>query len=133
MCVTPGAQVKTSKKYVLLIGLFGAAVWLLPLVLSAIELKAYTDGERIKTIYNQQVPHFLTRDYAIAGVALSGIYILPSLLMILGVLTKSNTIILPWLVIAMIYMTGKIIFQNFDLYCDINSNKYIPIFLSNNN
>ena len=120
MCVTPGAQVKTSKKYVLLIGLFGAAVWLLPLVLSAIELKAYTDGERIKTIYNQQVPHFLTRDYAIAGVALSGIYILPSLLMILGVLTKSNTLIIPWLVIAMIYMTGKIIFQNFDSYCDIN-------------
>ena len=105
MCVTPGSQVKTSKKYVILIGSFGTVLWLLPLVLSAIELKGYIDGER-RAVYHRSHPHYLTRDYAIAGIALSSIYITPSLLMIVGALVESNGLIYPWLVIAMIYMSG---------------------------
>ena len=108
MCVTPGAPTKTSKKYVITIGLFGTILWMIPLVLSAIELKAYIDGDRIQNVYNREVPHILTRDYAIAGVALSGIYIAPSILMILGVLVGTNLLIYPWLVIAMIYMAGNV-------------------------
>ena len=106
MCVTVGAQVKTSRKYVLLIGLFGTVLWLIPLVLSAIELIAYHKGDRVQTIVNREIPHFLTRDYAIAGIALSLIYIAPSLLMILGALIGWKYLVYPWLVIAMIYMTG---------------------------
>ena len=105
MCVKPGAIVKTSKKYVILIGLFGIVIWLLPLVLSSIELKAYIDGER-RTVYHQSHPHSLTRDYAIAGIAFSGIYIIPSLLLILGALVGVNWLMFPWLVIAMTYMAG---------------------------
>ena len=106
MCVTVGAHVKTSRKHVILIGLVGTVLWLLPLVLSVIELKAYHAGERIETVYNQEVPHDKTRDFAIAGTALSVIYIVPSLLMILGALIGWKYLIIPWLVIAMIYMAG---------------------------
>ena len=105
MCVKPGAIVKTSKKYVILIGLFGIVIWLLPLVLSSVELKSYMDGER-RTVYHQSHPHTLTRDYSIAGIVLSGIYIVPSLLLILGALVDMNCLMMPWLVIAMIYMAG---------------------------
>ena len=105
MCVKPGAIVKTSKKYVILIGLFGIVIWLLPLVLSSVELKSYIDGER-RTVYHQSHPHTLTRDYSIAGIVLSGIYIVPSLLLILGALVDMNWLMMPWLVIAMIYMAG---------------------------
>ena len=107
MCVSVGTQVKTSRKDVLLIGLVGTVLWLLPLVLSAIELKAFHDGDRIKTVVNREIPHFLTRDYAIAGIALSAIYVVPSLLMMLGALIHSKYLIIPWLVIAIIYMSGK--------------------------
>ena len=107
MCVKIGKQVKTSKKYVLLIGAFGIGLWMLPLVLSAIELKAYMDGERINSNFNHGQPHFKTRDYAVSGIALSAIYILPSLVMIVGVLIGWKMFILPWLVIAMIYMAGN--------------------------
>ena len=105
MCVKPGAIVKTSKKYVILIGLFGTVIWLLPLVLSSVELKAYIDGER-RTVYHRSHPHSLTRDYAIAGIVLSGIYIVPSFLLILGALVGTSCLMIPWLVIAMIYMAG---------------------------
>ena len=105
MCVTPGKPVKTSKKYVVLIGLFGTILWLLPLVFSAIELKSYLDGER-RDYYYPTHPHHLTRDYAIAGIAISAIYITPSLLMVIGALGNLNALIYPWLVIAIIYMTG---------------------------
>ena len=105
MCVTPGAPAKTSKKYVLLIGSFEILLWLLPLVFSAIELKSYLDGER-RTYYHLSHPHYLTRDYAIAGIVISSIYITPSLMLILGVLINVKALIVPWLVIAIIYMTG---------------------------
>ena len=105
MCVTPGAPAKTSRKYVLLIGSFGILLWLLPLVFSAIELKSYLDGER-RTYYHRSHPHYLTRDYAIAGIVISSIYIAPSLMLILGVLINVKALIVPWLVIAIIYMTG---------------------------
>ena len=108
MCVTPGKPVKTSKKYVVLIGLFGTILWLLPLVFSAIELKSYLDGER-RDYYYPTHPHHLTRDYAIAGIVISSIYIFPSLLMIVGALANVNVLIMPWLVVAIIYMTGMFI------------------------
>ena len=105
MCVTPGKPTKSSKRYVILIGLFGTVIWLVPLVFSALELKSYLDGER-RDYYYPSHPHHLTRDYAIAGIAISAIYIAPSLLMIFGALVNINVLIIPWLVVAIIYMTG---------------------------
>ena len=110
MCIKVGAQVKTSRKHVIWIGIVGLLLWLLPLVLSAIELEAYYKGERIKTSFNREQPHYKIRDYSIAGVALSTIYILPSVLMIIGALAQWETLIYPWLLIAMIYMAGR--YQN---------------------
>ena len=108
MCVTPAKPTKTSKKYVVLIGIFGIVLWLLPLVFSAIELKSYLDGER-RAVYHQSHPPHLTRDYAIAGIVISLIYIVPSLLMIVGALANVNVLIMPWLVVAILYMTGMLI------------------------
>ena len=113
MCIKVGAQVKTSRKHVIWIGIVGVLLWLLPLVLSAIELEAYHKGDRFHP--HTFLPHFKTRDYAIAGVALSAIYILPSILMIFGALVGWEKLIFPWLFIAMVYMIGRYTYRSYQL------------------
>ena len=110
MCVKIGEQVKTSKTHVLLVGIIGICPCFLALVLCGMQLKYCKEHTETESKYNYNQTHPEECEYYMYGIALSVIYILPSILMIFGVLIGWKYFMIPWLVIAMIYMAGNWLF-----------------------
>ena len=107
MCVKIGEQVQTSKRHVLLLGILGICPWLLLLIICSTQLNPCEEVVQTESNEHYWQIYFECHEYYIYGIVLSTIYILPSLLMVFGVLMGWKCFMIPWLVTAMIYMAGK--------------------------